>query len=118
VYLYQIQGETLAKRLSSLPVPIAFVGHTHELILKGLTRKGVESLILKQGTISLDWEKCIVNVGSVGQPRDGDQSAKYVIWNKKAETIEVCFVPYDAQKTADKINDLGLPEYYGERLLG
>jgi predicted phosphodiesterase len=118
VYLYQIQEKTLAKRLSNLSVPIAFVGHTHELVLHGLVDGEVESCILKQGTILLDWDKCIVNVGSVGQPRDGDQSAKYVIWDTGAKTLEVCFVPYDAQKTADKINDLGLPEYYGERLLG
>jgi predicted phosphodiesterase len=118
VYLYNLSEKTLARRLGTLPVPIVFVGHTHELVLKGLLHGEVESLVLGQGILPLDWEKCIVNVGSVGQPRDGDPRAKYVVWEREAKTIEVCFVPYDAQKTADKIKHLGLPEYYGERLLG
>ncbi|GAU09243.1 metallophosphoesterase family protein [Desulfoplanes formicivorans] len=118
VYLFQIQGETLAKRLAGLSHTPSFVGHTHELVLEGLHQGSVESRILHKGILSLDWEQCIVNVGSVGQPRDGDPSAKYVIWDKENATIEVCFVPYDARRTAAKINALGFPAYYGERLLG
>ena len=117
VYLYQIYGKTLARRLAGLTHSPAFVGHTHELVLQGLNNGEVESFTLDQGTVSLDFEQCIVNVGSVGQPRDRDRSAKYVIWDKPKNTIEVCFVSYDAKKTAAKIRELGFPEYYGERLL-
>jgi predicted phosphodiesterase len=118
VYLFQIQGETLAKRLAGLRHSPAFVGHTHELVLEGLNKGKVESRILSRGIVTLKWKQCIVNVGSVGQPRDGEPSAKYVIWDKKTSSIEVCFVPYDAHVTAAKIKALGFPAYYAERLLG
>ncbi|WP_462324922.1 metallophosphoesterase family protein [Desulfoplanes sp.] len=117
VYLYQMSGETLAKRLAGLSHSPAFVGHTHELVLEGLNNGNVESSILGEGKFALDYEKCIVNVGSVGQPRDRDRNAKYVVWDKKGNTIGVYRVPYDADKTVAKIKELGFPDFYGERLL-
>ncbi len=116
VYLYQKEEEELAKTLRTMAHPMAFVGHTHELVLAGLYQGVLETTILHQGQVELNCEKCIVNVGSVGQPRDGNNNAKYIIWDQETDHIEVCFVPYDFQTTINKINKLGFPEYYGERL--
>ena len=61
--------------------------------------------------------KYIINVGSVGQPRDGlNHDAKYIIWDDEARILEVMFVPYDARSTAAKILNLGWPEYLAKRL--
>jgi len=117
VYLYQKEGDELKKALRSMVHPLAFVGHTHELVLAGLRQGVLETTLLNQGRYALNYEKCIVNVGSVGQPRDGNNTAKYIIWDKEAEEIEVCFVPYDFKTTIKKIRALGFPEYYGERLM-
>ena len=60
----------------------------------------------------------IVNVGSVGQPRDGDSHAKYVIWDKDAATVEVRYVAYDIKTTVARILALGFPEFNATRLWG
>lgn len=116
VYLYQKEGEELEKALRTMLLPLAFVGHTHELVLAGIRHGQLETTILAQGHCDLEYEKCIVNVGSVGQPRDGNNAAKYVIWDNEAKMIEVCFIPYDFETTIEKIKALGFPDYYGERL--
>jgi diadenosine tetraphosphatase ApaH/serine/threonine PP2A family protein phosphatase len=60
--------------------------------------------------------KYIVNVGSVGQPRDGNNNAKYVIWNISEDSLEVRFVPYDIAAVVDKIMAAGLPKVHADRL--
>lgn len=40
----------------------------------------------------------IINAGSVGEPRDGDGRAKYVIWDNRARCLHVRFVPYGASE--------------------
>ncbi len=59
----------------------------------------------------------IVNVGSVCQPRDGDAHAKYVIYDTDVDEVELRFVDYDIQKTADRIIALGFPMNHARRLV-
>lgn len=61
--------------------------------------------------------RCLVNPGSVGQPRDKDPRAAWAILDTGAGTLEVRRVAYDAQAVRDKIRRAGLPERLGERLL-
>jgi len=61
-------------------------------------------------------ESCIINVGSVGQPRDGDNRAKYVIWDTASRQVDVRFIAYDIAKTASRILELGFPEFNARRL--
>ncbi|MBM4109639.1 MAG: metallophosphoesterase family protein [Phycisphaerae bacterium] len=61
-------------------------------------------------------EKALVNVGSVGQPRDGDPRASYAILH--ADRVEFARVEYDAETTARKIRGVAkLPEQLAARLL-
>ncbi len=63
-----------------------------------------------------DDEKAIVNVGSVGQPRDRDPRASYVVVDDR--TVEFVRVAYDADKAASKIfNNPELDDFLGSRLL-
>ncbi len=96
---------------------IFFVGHSHELQLVFEEGGAVVRSELGKGEILLDPEKkYIVNCGSVGQPRDGNKNAKYVLWDSKSSKIEVRSVPYNVQKTIDKIEKRGFPDVYGLRL--
>ena len=96
---------------------IFFVGHSHELQLVFEEGGTVVRSELKKGRISLNSDKkYIVNCGSVGQPRDGNKNAKYVLWDSEAFEIEVRSVPYSVQKTVDKIKKRGFPDVYGLRL--
>jgi diadenosine tetraphosphatase ApaH/serine/threonine PP2A family protein phosphatase len=58
----------------------------------------------------------IVNVGSVGQPRDRDTRAAYAIWDVEARRITGCRVPYDVGAVRGKIARAGLPAFLADRL--
>lgn len=116
-YLFQVSPVQLAKIFQEMKSDICMVGHTHELLLITYADGEVSNATLEQGIQTLDAaSKYIVNVGSVGQPRDGNNNAKYVIWDSEARTLEVRFVPYNVKKTADKIIALGLPKGHADRL--
>ena len=51
----------------------------------------------------------IVNVGSVGQPRDGNPMAAFALLDTATCTIEIRRVPYDIEAAAEKIVKAGLP---------
>jgi len=57
-----------------------------------------------------------INVGSVGQPRDGDPRAAYCIYDSDELTVELFRLDYDIEATQAKIREAGLPERLAERL--
>jgi len=61
-------------------------------------------------------DKLVINPGSVGQPRDGDPRAGYLLWDDEAWTFEHVRLEYDLERTVDRILDAGLPAYLAERL--
>ncbi len=94
-----------------------FIGHSHDLILMTYHQDKLEVQSLKKGQIQLDPDtRYIVNAGSVGQPRDGDNTAKYLIWDTAGDILQVRYVPYDIAATAQKIIDAGLPNVHAARL--
>ena len=58
----------------------------------------------------------IVNVGSVGQPRDGDPRAAYALWDSERRSITVRRVLYDVGAARAKIVAAGLPRFLADRL--
>lgn len=100
--------------LQVLEKPVCFVGHSHVPItffLDEAVTYSTDSIIrLKEGV------KAIVNVGSVGQPRDDDPRAAYAIYDTERKEIIIKRVEYDVEKAVKKIRDAGLPEILGERL--
>jgi len=59
----------------------------------------------------------MVNVGSVGQPRDGDNRSCFVIYDNEANSVEYIRLDYDIRKTYEKIINAGLPVFLAERLM-
>jgi predicted phosphodiesterase len=117
IYLMDVAPDRLARLFATFTEHICFFGHTHIQALHEKKGDSVASKKLAQGTIHLDPDnRYLINVGSVGQPRDGNNNAKYVIWDSTAGTLEVRYVPYDIKTTADKILRLGFPEYNAKRL--
>lgn len=116
-YLYEVPDPEIHRRLKALPERICFIGHTHDLHLIASEGQGIAHLPFKRGVVSLrEGVKYLVNVGSVGQPRDGNNQAKYVIWDSRSSTLELRYVTYDIAKTAEKILGLDFPEYNARRL--
>lgn len=91
-----------------------FVGHTHDPVVYHETGT-INSVWGEPVTLEPD-VRYVVNAGSVGQPRDGDPRACYVIWDTDADTLEFRRVEYDVEAAADKIYDAGLPQVLGDRL--
>jgi diadenosine tetraphosphatase ApaH/serine/threonine PP2A family protein phosphatase len=60
--------------------------------------------------------KFMFNVGSVGQPRDGDWRASYAIYDSKEQTVDLRRVGYEVEKAASKIVKAGLPDSLSARL--
>jgi predicted phosphodiesterase len=115
-YLFQVDQGEAERVLRGLDEETCFVGHTHELLLVELGRKGVEVRRLCEGGNELGESPRLVNAGSVGQPRDGDNRAKYLIWEPEPRLLEVRFVDYDIRRTVEGIAAAGLPGIYGDRL--
>jgi predicted phosphodiesterase len=116
-YLFQKPPEALIKTFKSMPESICFVGHTHDLEIVAFDGRRIERHGLKQERINLDAElRYIINVGSVGQPRDGNNNAKYVIYDEETSVLEIRFIPYDIATTVAKIKAAGLPENHANRL--
>ncbi len=59
--------------------------------------------------------RAIVNPGGVGQPRDGDPRAAFMIYDTE-RGFEFYRVPYDFEKTQEKIMNAGLPQFLAVRL--
>jgi diadenosine tetraphosphatase ApaH/serine/threonine PP2A family protein phosphatase len=58
----------------------------------------------------------MVNVGSVGQPRDGDPRAAYAIYDAEEQVIYHSRVEYDVARVQQRMKDRGLPHFLAERL--
>jgi predicted phosphodiesterase len=114
-YLFQVGDPELASWFAQGEA-LTFVGHTHELGLACWTGTEVTRRDLKRENFMLDGRPCIINAGSVGQPRDGNNNAKYLLWHTETGRIEVRFVPYDIERTVAKIRERGFPDYYATRL--
>ena len=112
-YLYMLSDADVAELVKKTIETRFFVGHTHELQLVTVAKDKVARTKLAEGSAVLDSDKTyLVNVGSVGHPRDGNGKAKYVIWDTSHGTIETRGVSYPAELTAEKIIARGFPRAY------
>jgi len=119
LYLFQVPPERQLKALRDLPERICFVGHTHVLDLVSHDGSRLADVAFQEGTNRLDPVlQYLANIGSVGQPRDGDPRAKYVIWDPSESTLDIRCVAYDVEAAAAKIIAAGMPAEHAHRLLG
>ena len=100
---------------TSQKTPLCFHGHTHcpmiyEHTIQGVFRIDPQDFKLQMG------RKYFINVGSVGQPRDGDPRATYVIYDSAARTVRFRRLEYDIAAAQARIRAAGLPERLAERL--
>jgi diadenosine tetraphosphatase ApaH/serine/threonine PP2A family protein phosphatase len=95
---------------------LCFIGHSHQPGHWSVgswgpeRRAGTEAITLEAG------RRYLVNVGSVGQPRDGDPRACYAVWDLPARTIGFRRVAYDVAGAQRKILAAGLPRFLADRL--
>lgn len=103
----------------AMPVDMALcaLGHTHTPAIFEKRTAEDRSRQIPPTALELASEcRYIVNVGSVGQPRDGDPRAAYCVYDKEMKKIEIKRVPYDMESAQRKIRKAGLPDMLAERL--
>lgn len=116
-YLFQVREDQLRSAFQEMAEARCFVGHTHELTLIDFDGNRPDHLDFSRGEVHLRSDhRYIVNIGAVGQPRDGDNRAKYVVYDTDADLLEVRFVAYDIKQTANAIIKAGLPHSHADRL--
>ena len=114
IYTTDVRNPNKMERIFEKIEHICFVGHTHVpgIWAEDMTYRSPEDL---DYVCEMDSRKTIVNVGSVGQPRDFDNRACYVIFD--GSVVRFVKLEYDFQKTAEKIYAIdGLDDFLGVRL--
>jgi len=116
--LYQAKRifNLLRKRFDG--IRICFFGHTHMQKLWLRDARGKVSVPAPaRDALSLDPEcMYLINPGSVGQPRQHDNRAHYLIFDSTSEHVSFRTVSYDVGKAQQKIRQARLPEYLATRL--
>ncbi len=102
---------------STFRQPLCFVGHTHIPMIFTLNETGDVDERRLPRTVSLQGRsKWIINVGSVGQPRDHNPAAAYGILDTKNKVFRLRRVTYDVKRAQIKILAAGLPLILAERI--
>ena len=118
MYLFQASEDELLLTFKQMKERICFLGHTHRLEIIDFNGRIVTRTPLTKSIISLDRDhQYIINIGSVGQPRDGNNCAKYVIWDTLNDNIEIKFIHYDIVSVIEKMLAADLPIEHAVRLL-
>jgi diadenosine tetraphosphatase ApaH/serine/threonine PP2A family protein phosphatase len=95
---------------------LCFVGHSHVPAVWSLGSSGPD---YARGDVDVALDagrRYIVNVGSVGQPRDHDPRAAYAIWDLEERRVSVRRIAYDIASARARIEAAGLPQFLAERL--
>lgn len=95
VYEEDVDGSLLSEADATLLV----LGHTHIPFVR-VTDRGI-----------------VVNPGSVGQPRDRDNRASWMLFDTRFRNFRLHRVPYDIERVRRAVEDEGLPKMIGDRLL-
>jgi predicted phosphodiesterase len=115
VFGYIQTSYDLQMSFMKMETPICFIGHSHVPIIFSLSRDTIS--LLPEPTVQIDLSgKTLVNIGSVGQSRDGNPQACFGIYDEDKATLYMKRIDYTLEKTIDKIKRAGLPEILGERL--
>src|SRR5437588_814607 len=97
--------------------PIVLVGHSHVSLAFVLEDGAIDGAAVPGGAeIDLASGRFLLNPGSVGQPRDGDPRAAYLVLDLDAKRALHRRVPYPIERTQEEIRERGLPEALADRL--
>ena len=104
---YIFDEDTAARAFRCFSEPLCFIGHTHMPMI--FSPNGIASAITRN-------ERTLINVGSIGQPRDRNTDLSFGIFDTGTWTYENIRSPYDMETAAGKILKTSLPPKLGQRL--
>jgi diadenosine tetraphosphatase ApaH/serine/threonine PP2A family protein phosphatase len=95
---------------------MCLVGHTHRPYIVFKESNDEVSLSKQAEEILAQDRRYLVNIGSVGQPRDGDPRSCYLIYDAEKSAIRHKRVAYNVKATQKDMAKIGMPDYLIERL--
>jgi diadenosine tetraphosphatase ApaH/serine/threonine PP2A family protein phosphatase len=117
VWEYVLSGEAAFTALALTSAPLVLVGHSHvplAIVLAGDTLAG--GLAPAETEVDLSEGRWLVNPGSVGQPRDADPRAAWLLLDLEARRASFRRVAYPIERTQEEMRERGLPEPLASRL--
>ena len=117
VWEYVLSEEVALLSLEATTEPIVLVGHTHVALALALEDDRIDGGLAPGGiTVELRERRFLVNPGSVGQPRDGDPRAAWLLLDTDAGTAGFRRARYQIEETQKEMRHAGLPETLAGRL--
>jgi len=112
---YVLTVEQAIAALTGMEETVGFTAHSHIPLTFSLDKNRLSLSVEPQFQVE-DGVHALVNVGSVGQPRDNDPRAAFVLYDTETRRAEIRRVPYDIEAAARKIMDARLPDENADRL--
>ena len=117
VWEYVLSEEIALLSLEVTTEPLVLVGHTHVALALALDGDRIDGGLAPGGvTVELDGRRFLVNPGSVGQPRDGDSRAAWLLVDTTDGIAGFRRVAYAVEETQKEMRDAALPETLAGRL--
>jgi len=115
VWEYVLSWEAARDAIRDSGTDVTIVGHSH--VPLAIPEEGIEGGHAPAGTeIDLAGSRWLLNPGSVGQPRDGDAGAAWLLLDLGGRHASFRRTPYDVGRTQTAIRAAGLPDALAERL--
>jgi diadenosine tetraphosphatase ApaH/serine/threonine PP2A family protein phosphatase len=118
LYDYILSLSDADPSLDEMVRPACFVGHSHiPLTVMRFADDPQRTAYTYETEIDLsETVRALVNVGSVGQPRDENPDSAYALYDTRAKRVSILRTSYDIEAEIARIQAAGLPSVLGERL--
>jgi predicted phosphodiesterase len=113
---YVLNAYDAATNFGAFSEQVCFVGHSHHPAIFSLNRNNQIRLQVTREVQLESEQRYIINVGSVGQPRDGNPDAAFVIYDTEQKYVRWIRVEYDVAATQQAMRQFGLPSFLIRRL--
>ncbi len=113
-YKYMLDEEAAAANFPSFAEKICFIGHSHRPLIFESSAEVFRSV--EEGRLD-SAKRYIINVGSVGQPRDNNPKLSFGFFDTALWEYRNIRIEYDTKAASEKIAKEGLPEFLANRIL-
>jgi diadenosine tetraphosphatase ApaH/serine/threonine PP2A family protein phosphatase len=119
-WIYVTSTMEAANSIAATPAHISFCGHIHQPAVYSMSATAKMTAFTPTSGAAiplLPGRRWLAVLGSVGQPRDGNPAAAYLMLDIDKREITYCRAPYDIESAAAAIRKKGLPTWLADRLL-
>jgi diadenosine tetraphosphatase ApaH/serine/threonine PP2A family protein phosphatase len=118
-WIYVASVWDAARSINATSAHVTFCGHIHQPALYCMSATAKMTAFTPTTGVAvqlLPGRRWLAVLGSVGQPRDGNPAASYVMLDTERREVTYCRAPYDVEQAAAQIRKRGLPTWLAERL--